>query len=81
MTTLVLQIDGMHCGSCALLIDDALADLPGVITARTSAKARRSTITHDPLVAAASDVVRIIEGLGYSCTLVGATIPGRTRDR
>ncbi|AWK76809.1 heavy metal transporter (plasmid) [Rhodococcus oxybenzonivorans] len=29
-TTHTFRVEGMHCGSCALLIDDALDDLPGV---------------------------------------------------
>jgi cation transport ATPase len=35
--TYTFRVEGMHCGSCALLIDDALEDLPGV----------RSTLTSD----------------------------------
>jgi copper chaperone CopZ len=34
--TLEISISGMHCGSCALLIDDVLADLPGVLMALPS---------------------------------------------
>ncbi|WP_405137755.1 cation transporter [Nocardia sp. NBC_01388] len=38
MTTYVFLVDGMHCGSCALLIDDALDDLAGVRGTETSKK-------------------------------------------
>jgi len=64
-TTLELAVRGMHCGSCALLIDDALADLPGVLTSTTSAKAERATITHDHRVTP-TDIVTAIEALGYA---------------
>lgn len=63
-TTVQLNVRGMHCGSCALLIDDALTDLPGVIESRTSTKAGRSTITHDRRIAH-PEIVAAIEELGY----------------
>lgn len=62
--TLQLNIRGMHCGSCALLIDDALADLPGVLHSQTSTKTERSTITHDHRTAH-NAIVAAIEELGY----------------
>ncbi|MET9835538.1 heavy-metal-associated domain-containing protein [Streptomyces sp. NPDC006385] len=31
----VLHIEGMHCTSCGLLIDDELEDIPGVRSSRT----------------------------------------------
>ena len=33
---LVLRVEGMHCGSCGLTIDDAVEDMPGVARATTS---------------------------------------------
>ncbi|MFP5377090.1 MAG: heavy-metal-associated domain-containing protein [Acidimicrobiia bacterium] len=30
MATTELRVDGMHCASCGMLIDDAVEDLPGV---------------------------------------------------
>ena len=63
-TTVELTVHGMHCGSCALLIDDALADLPGVITSRTSSKKGRSAITHDQR-ATQAQIVATIQDLGY----------------
>jgi copper chaperone CopZ len=62
--TVELTVQGMHCGSCALLIDDALTDVPGVISSTTSSKAQRSTVTHDQRVTHA-DIVAAIEALGY----------------
>lgn len=63
-TTLQLDVRGMHCGSCALLVDDALADLPGVLASRTSARTERSTVTHDERVAPV-EIIASIEQLGY----------------
>jgi Cu+-exporting ATPase len=63
--TIEVQVHGMHCGSCALLIDDALADLPGVLTSTTSTKRRRSTITHDPTRTDHTEILTTIHALGY----------------
>jgi copper chaperone len=63
-STVTLSIEGMHCGSCALLIDDALTDLPGVLTSSTSSKDRRSTVAHDERTDRAR-IIGAIEALGY----------------
>jgi len=63
--TLELGIQGMHCGSCALLIDDTLADLPGVITSRTSHKDARANITVDPSQVDHDQIHAAIHELGY----------------
>jgi copper chaperone CopZ len=65
--TLLLTIEGMHCGSCALLIDDALGDVPGVLASTTSSKTRATTITHDHR-ASGSEIIAVIESLGYRAT-------------
>ena len=65
--TLELAISGMHCGSCALLIDDVLADLPGVLASTTSSKTQRSVVTHDQRTTPAEIAAAITE-LGYPAT-------------
>lgn len=64
-------ISGMHCGSCALLIDDALEDVPGVISTRTSIKGGgRSVVELDTDLVAVADVVATITQLGYQAAPV-----------
>ncbi|MEU0350900.1 cation transporter [Streptomyces sp. NPDC006237] len=41
---LVLLVEGMHCSSCGLLIDDELEDIAGVRSSSTDVKAGRTTI-------------------------------------
>ncbi len=65
MATQVFQVTGMHCGSCALLIDDALEDLPGVLSTQTTVKKGLSTVELDLERSSPEDVVRVIEELGY----------------
>ncbi|MFB7943038.1 heavy-metal-associated domain-containing protein [Streptomyces sp. NPDC056049] len=40
----VLEVEGMHCTSCGLLIDDELEEVPGVRSARTDVRKGRSTV-------------------------------------
>jgi copper chaperone len=72
-STLELTISGMQCGSCALLIDDVLADLPGVLTSTTSSKTQRSIVTHDQRTTPAEIAATITE-LGYEATPAGTLI-------
>ncbi|MET7714473.1 cation transporter [Streptomyces sp. NPDC005407] len=41
---LVLLVEGMHCNSCGLLIDDELEDIPGVRSSSTDVKDGRTTV-------------------------------------
>jgi copper chaperone len=68
-TTHVFQVEGMHCGSCALLIDDTLEDLPGVRSTQTTMKKGLSTVELDPSQSSPDDVIAAIEQLGYRASL------------
>ncbi|MGQ0483709.1 MAG: heavy-metal-associated domain-containing protein [Pseudonocardia sp.] len=68
--TLTLGIEGMHCASCALLVDETLEDLPGIVTARTSVKQARSEVELDPARCSATDIVAAIGELGYIARLM-----------
>jgi copper chaperone len=65
ISTHTFQVQGMHCGSCALLIDDSLADLPGVRSTQTRVKAGLSTVELDLTQSRPEDVISTIEELGY----------------
>ncbi|MFI1721941.1 heavy-metal-associated domain-containing protein [Streptomyces sp. NPDC020489] len=41
---IVLLIEGMHCASCGLLIDDELEEVPGVRSASTDVRKGRSVV-------------------------------------
>ncbi|WP_328971435.1 cation transporter [Streptomyces sp. NBC_00239] len=43
----VLLVEGMHCASCGLLIDDELEDVPGVRSAATDVRAGRTVVVLD----------------------------------
>lgn len=51
----ILDVEGMHCTSCGLLIDDELEDVPGVRSASTDLRTGRSTIRLEAGVEADTD--------------------------
>jgi copper chaperone len=63
--THLFQIEGMHCASCALLIDDTLEDLPGVNYTRTTMKEGHNTVELDVSQISPQEVIAAIEALGY----------------
>jgi copper chaperone CopZ len=60
----------MHCGSCAVLIDDSLEDLPGVHSTQTTMKLGLSTVELDLSQNSPDDVIRAIAELGYRASPV-----------
>jgi len=67
--TLSFAVDGMHCGSCGMLIDDTLADLLGVHTSTTTYRTRTSVVELDPGRVAAAQVIAAIGEAGYTARL------------
>ncbi|NCP46875.1 hypothetical protein COY48_01525 [Candidatus Collierbacteria bacterium CG_4_10_14_0_8_um_filter_43_86] len=65
LTTLVLHLSGLHCSSCAVNIDLALEDLPGVI-AKTNYAKSETRITFDPSQTTLDQIHFTIRNLGYN---------------
>ncbi len=61
----VIHIDGMHCGSCALNVDDALEELDGVRRSKTSYARSRAKVDYDPDRITLERIAAAIEALGY----------------
>ena len=55
----------MHCASCGMLIDDALEDLPGVASASTNARRKRTRVEFDPSATDLATITKTIIELGY----------------
>jgi len=70
ISTHTFRVVGMHCASCALLIDDALADLPGVRGTRTRVKDGLSIVELDLNQSRPENVISAIEELGYRASPV-----------
>jgi copper chaperone len=72
VATVVLQVDGMHCASCGLLIDDTLEDLPGVTRAQTGMRAGRTTVEYDPQRCTVAQLVDAVAVAGYTARVLPA---------
>ena len=65
-----LNIQGMHCASCKLLIEDACQDIPGVTSCAVDVANNTARIEHNESVDPET-IRREIESLGsYKTTLV-----------
>jgi copper chaperone len=70
MITYTLQVDGMHCASCGLLIDDTLEDLPGVLRAETRMREGRTRVQVDPDRCTPDELVAAVVEAGYTAQVV-----------
>lgn len=58
-------VQGMHCVGCAMTIDGALEDLPGVQTAATHYARQVVDVAYDAGRVSADDIIAAIERAGY----------------
>lgn len=61
-----VRIEGMHCTSCAVLIDGDLEDLPGVKSAKTSYAKSETEIEFDESQLNLNQVISVIKKTGYN---------------
>ena len=67
--TYSFTVTGMHCGSCGMLIDDALEETAGVRRARTIVRAGRTVVEVDAAATDAEKLIAVISSLGYTARL------------
>ena len=60
-----LKIEGMHCASCAMLIDEELEELDGVSEAHTSYAKQETKVVFDDAQVELPTLLETIEELGY----------------
>jgi len=60
-----LRITGMHCAACAGLIEQAVAQVPGVLEVSVSAAGERARIRWRPGQAQVAGMVRAVRAAGY----------------
>ena len=67
--TITVEITGMHCASCGILVDDCLEDVEGVLSSETSTRTGRCVAVVQDFVSDA-DVLAAVEEAGYSGTVL-----------
>ena len=63
--TITVEITGMHCASCGILVDDCLEDVAGVVTSETSTKTGLCVAVVEDFVTD-DDVLAAVEEAGYT---------------
>lgn len=70
MSKHAFAVSGMHCGSCAQLIDETVGKLPGVTRSWTTVHGGRTEVEFDAARLTTGDVARAIEAHGYRTVLL-----------
>lgn len=60
-----IPIKGMHCASCAKIIERALKKAKGVIEANVNYATEKATVSYDPAKIDRDRIAKLIEGVGY----------------
>jgi Cu+-exporting ATPase len=69
MTSVVLEVTGMHCGSCSALIEEVLAEQPGLVAVQVELETERARVTYDESVTDLDAVRSAISELGYGASV------------
>jgi copper chaperone CopZ len=67
--TITLEIEGMHCASCSLLVDDCMEDVDGVVSSRTSLKTKQCVAVVDESVPVEALLAAVAEA-GYTAKIL-----------
>ncbi len=66
MTQIRLRIEGMHCVGCAMTIDGALEDLPGVRSANTNYARQVVDVDYDERIVSEAQLIAAVAAAGYT---------------
>jgi len=69
-------VTGMHCQSCAALIEETLVRDSGVHRATVDLDAGRASVVYDPGAITVDDLCAAVTGAGYAATPFSSTDPG-----
>ncbi|KAJ5183555.1 Copper-transporting ATPase [Penicillium capsulatum] len=68
----VVAIGGMTCGACSSSVENAFANMDGVVQFNISLLAERAVIVHDPTVLPIKGVTTIVEDAGFDASVVSS---------
>ncbi len=66
LSTVELTVEGMHCASCATLIEETLGKDGAVHAATVDLDAARASVTYDDATVSIEDLCATVAGIGYS---------------
>jgi len=76
-----LIIGGMHCASCALIIEKGLKKVRGVKEANVNFNAEKARVVFDSAKAGVNDLIQAVKTAGYKAELVDVSDPEAERKR
>ena len=68
MEKITLDIQGMHCGSCAVGIQMLTSQMDGVKSAEVSYDGKKGVFEFDPAKTSKDKIIKAIEELGYKAS-------------
>jgi len=71
MARTVLEIQGMTCGHCAMRVQKALTELPGVRKATVTLQPARASVEYDEGAATPGQLAAAVTKAGYTASPVG----------
>lgn len=71
-----LNIEGMHCDSCAVDIKETLEETAGVFKADVTFQRKTAIVAYDETVVQESALLKRIQDLGYTATVAGQSQNG-----
>ncbi|MCL4384644.1 cadmium-translocating P-type ATPase [Patescibacteria group bacterium] len=74
-----LDITGMHCASCALLIKKSVSKVPGVTEANVNYASEKAHVVYDPSTAKVADLIKAVEVAGYHASLPNPSVTPREK--
>ena len=74
-----LAIQGMHCASCALTVEQALSQLPGVQSVQVNGASATARVTWSPAASRPSQWLAALQGAGYGAVPAGDLLDAAAR--
>lgn len=68
--TVSFSVTGMHCTSCALIIEKSLKKIPGVKEAHVNFAAEKALVTYDESQIQIDSLLKTVQKTGYSATVI-----------
>ncbi|MFA6603200.1 MAG: heavy metal translocating P-type ATPase, partial [Candidatus Shapirobacteria bacterium] len=76
-----LEIEGMHCASCASLVEKTLKEVPGVSEVNVNLATEKARIKFDPAQAGVEELMAGVKRAGYGATLPGENVVNQKEKR
>lgn len=68
MEKITFNIEGMHCGSCAVGIQMLTSQMDGISSAEVTYEGKKGTFEYDPTKVKKEDIIKAIADLGYKAS-------------